>query len=188
MQVLSFPEAETPAALRAQVIALLDDEWPSEGETSGHDPALRPLSMLLVDDGGDVLASLDILSKDLEHAGHRYRASGLSAVVTRRDARGRGHGSRLVAAATATIASSGVDLGLFTCDRPLRDFYAAAGWELLPGTVLVGGTPVAPFPSDQPGFDKVTMAEFFSPAAQRRRTDFEHARIELYPGDIDRLW
>lgn len=46
--------------------------------------------------------------------------------------------------------------------------------------------PEAPFPSDQPGFDKVTLAAFFDPRV--RRSDFGHARIELYPGEIDKLW
>lgn len=168
------------------MLALHDEEWPSEGG-SGHDPALRPMSMLLID-GDVVLASLDILSKELDHAGRRYRASGLSAVVTRRDVRGRGHGHRLVTAATATMTGSDIDLGLFTCDRALRPFYESAGWELLAGTVVVGGTASAPFPSDQPGFDKVTMARFFSAVAREHRADFEDCRIELYPGDIDRLW
>ena len=36
--------------------------------------------------------------------------------------------------------------------------------------------------------EKVTLADFFSVEARRHRFSFEHARIELYPGDIDRLW
>ena len=47
------------------------------------------------------------------------------------------------------MVSMGLDLGIFTCDRPLREFYQRAGWEELPGTVLVGGTPQEPFASDQ---------------------------------------
>ena len=86
------------------------------------------------------------------------------------------------------MLTSGLDLGLFTCDRPLQGFYQCAGWQLLTGTVLVGGTPDAPFPSDQPGFDKVTMGDFFSAAARREHGLFLGARIGLYPGEIDRLW
>ena len=82
----------------------------------------------------------------------------------------------------------GIDLGLFTCDRELAGFYERCGWDVLAGTVLVGGTPDEPFPSDRPGFDKVTLAAFFSPAAQASRAAFEHARVELYPGEIDQLW
>jgi len=43
-------------------------------------------------------------------------------------------------------------------------------------------------PSDQPGFDKVTMAAFFSAEAQRQQSSFQHSRIELFPGAIDKLW
>ncbi|MFE1171433.1 GNAT family N-acetyltransferase [Streptomyces sp. NPDC058773] len=188
---MTFPEADTPPALRRQVSKLQDEAWPpdcaSAPGTFAHDPALRPVSMLLVD-GDTVLAALDILSKEIVHAGQRYRAAGLSTVVTRGTARGQGHGHRLVTAARAAMADMPLDIGLFTCDRPLRTFYEGAGWQWLPGAVLVGGTPADPFPSDRSGFDKVTMADFFSPLGRRHRSSFPDSRIEVYPGGIDRLW
>ncbi|MFG2285522.1 GNAT family N-acetyltransferase [Streptomyces sp. NPDC048595] len=213
MQLLTFPEAATPPELRRQVRALHDEAWPPADDPAGprtdasptattgagdqphHDPALHPVSMLLVD-AGTVLAALDILSKPIVHAGRHYRAGGLSTVVTRRAARGRGHGRHLVTAAHKAMTGSNppsdldldLDLGIFTCDRPLQRFYESAGWHPLPGTVLIGGTPQSPFPSDRPGFDKVTMADFFSPDARRHRTAFRHSRIGLHPGEIDRLW
>ncbi|MCK7626048.1 GNAT family N-acetyltransferase [Streptomyces sp. RS10V-4] len=194
MQIVTCPEAATPPDLRTQVRELQDQAWPPGPAGSPpappgpvHDPALQPLSLLLVDDGR-VLAALDILTKDIEHAGRRYAAGGLSTVVTRQDVRGRGHGRRLVGQARATMAARGLDLGLFTCDRPLRSFYESAGWQHLPGAVLVGGTAQAPFPSDRPGFDKVTMAGFFSPRALRDRAAFPGSRIAVHPGDIDALW
>ncbi|WP_238012441.1 GNAT family N-acetyltransferase [Dactylosporangium sp. AC04546] len=180
--IVAYPEAATPAGLRAQVAELRRSAWP--GPDFAHDPALRPLSLLLVDDDA-VLAALDILHKDLDHAGERWSAAGLSTVVTHPEHRGRGHGSRLVTAARERIAA---DVGIFTCDRPLAPFYTRSGWVELPGTVLVGGTESAPFPSDRPGFDKVTMASFRSDRAIRRRRAFEHSRILLYCGQIDRLW
>ncbi|MFI9204933.1 GNAT family N-acetyltransferase [Streptomyces sp. NPDC053048] len=158
---------------------------------------------------GAVVAVLDILTKDVTHGGHTYRAAGLSAVVTAARHRGKGNGRQLVAAARELIAGSGadaglgslplagpgsrplarsVDLALFTCDRPLRAFYESAGWGVLDGAVLIGGTPEAPFPSDQPGFDKVTMAAFFTERAKRNAAAFRHSRIGLHPGEIDRLW
>ncbi|MEU5011768.1 GNAT family N-acetyltransferase [Streptomyces sp. NPDC021749] len=194
MQILSFPEADTPASLRAQVLYLQHQAWPPAEPSPGpgtaltHDPALHPRSMLLVDDGGTVVAALDVLSKPLVHAGRRYRAAGLSTVVTRPTARGRGHGRRLVAAARTAMAESGLDLGVFTCDRPLEPFYRSAGWQLLPGTHLIGGTPQCPLPSDSPPFDKVTMADFFSAGARQHRAAFRQARLALYPGTIDKLW
>ncbi|MEU9122317.1 GNAT family N-acetyltransferase [Streptomyces sp. NPDC048506] len=204
------PAPEPPAGASAATGAG-DSAGPHDNVRQGlglhHDPALRPVSMLLVDEG-TVLAALDILSKPIVHAGRRFLAGGLSTVVTRQAVRGRGHGRRLVAAAHQVMASADpgptpdlrldldlrlnldlrLDLGLFTCDRPLQGFYESAGWHVLPGAVLVGGTPQAPFPSDQPGFDKVTMADFFSPAARQARAAFRNTRLALYPGDIDKLW
>ncbi|MFI5519809.1 GNAT family N-acetyltransferase [Streptomyces platensis] len=188
---MTFPETDTPTALRTQVAELRDEAWPPDSGsapgTFSHDPALRPVSMLLVE-GDTVLAALDILAKEIMHTGERYRAAGLSTVVTRGTARGKGHGRRLVTAARAAMATMDLDIGLFTCDRPLQPFYESAGWQWLPGAVLIGGTPQDPFPSDRPGFDKVTMAAFFSPLGRDRRSSFPHSRIELYPGEIDRLW
>jgi aminoglycoside 2'-N-acetyltransferase I len=190
-RIFTWPQDEVPYELRGQVRALHDQAWPPEPDgpercsAAGHDPALRPLEVLLVDDGR-VLAALDILSKELEHAGERYSASGLSTVVTDEALRGRGHGLHLVRAARELIAASGADLGIFTCDRPLGPFYESAGWTILPGAVLIGGTPRDPFPSDQ--WDKVVLASFFSERARCRAGDFAGARIGLFPGIIDRLW
>ncbi|WP_235445239.1 GNAT family N-acetyltransferase [Streptomyces sioyaensis] len=188
---MTCPEAVVPPALRTQVSELRDEAWPPDSasapSTFAHDPALRPVSMLLVE-GSSVLAALDILRKEIVHDGRRFRAAGLSTVVTRLAARGQGHGRRLVTAARTEMAAMELDLGLFTCDRPLQPFYESAGWQQLPGAVLIGGTPSAPFPSDRAGFDKVTMAGFFSAVGLRHRSSFPHSRIELYPGEIDRLW
>ena len=124
MKIVSSPEADTLPELRAQVLNLHRQAWPSDkplalGPT--HDPALQPFSMLLVDDGR-VLAALDILSKEISHRGRRYSASGLSTVVTDEELRGKGYGRQLVETAYRAIEKSGVDLGIFTCDRPLQGF------------------------------------------------------------------
>jgi GNAT superfamily N-acetyltransferase len=188
VRIVSFPEAEVPAQLRAQVLGLQHGAWPGDDPVESgptHDPALRPVSMLLLD-GERVLGALDVLSKEIRHAGRRFAASGLSTVVTDPAVRGTGYGGRLVRTAREAIAASGADLGIFTCDLPLQAFYERNGWETLTGTVLVGGTPEKPFPSDQ--FEKVTMAAFFSARARAAAHTFVGARVELYPGDIDKLW
>jgi aminoglycoside 2'-N-acetyltransferase I len=170
------------------VIALQQQAWPSDEALSlgpWHDPALSPMSVLLLDNGR-VVAALDILSKAIVVGGQSYSASGLSAVVTDQRYRKRGYGRQIVEAGRDMIELSGADLGIFTCDRYLQAFYESAGWQHLPGTVLVGGTPKDPFPSDQ--FDKVTMASFFSARARAAADHFVSARVELYSGEIDRLW
>jgi aminoglycoside 2'-N-acetyltransferase I len=185
-----FDENDVPAAWRAQTDRLRESAWPSPtGDRSGsrHDRALSPQTLLLLD-GVDVVAALDVLTKDITHAGAVFRARGISAMVTDPDRRRQRLGHRLAAAAHDVIANGGVDLGIFTCDRPLAPFYEGAGWPVLPGAVLIGGTVDDPFPGDQPGFDKVTLADFFSPASVAARGAFVGARIELYPGVIDRLW
>ena len=188
LEIVTFAEQLAPPPLRAQVLALHDEAWPRADPReaqAGHDPALRPVSMLLVRDGA-VLAALDILSKQIEHAGERYAASGLSTVVTARVEQGKGYGGMLVRAAREAIAAGGADLAIFTCDTPLGPFYERAGWQLIESAVLVGGTPAKPFPSDR--FDKVTLAAFFSPRAQANAAAFRNARIALHPGTIDKLW
>jgi aminoglycoside 2'-N-acetyltransferase I len=186
VEVLVFPEEGVPGPLRAQVVELQRQAWPAV-DGGGHDPLLRPLSVLGVDDGV-VVAALDILFKDLVHGGQRFAAGGLSSVVTREESRGWGYGRSLVIAARELMVGHGLDLGLFTCDRPLQGFYESAGWQVLPGAVLVGGSPDDPFPSDQPGFDKVTMGAFFTTASIQAQPSFHHTRIELYPGEVDKLW
>ncbi|MER5640365.1 GNAT family N-acetyltransferase [Kitasatospora sp. NPDC002227] len=190
MRILCYPEAAVPPALRAQVWALQEQAWPSGDPDPGlsHDQALHPESLLMVDEDGQLLAALDLLSTDLEFAGETFRACGLSTVATEKAHRGQGLGRRLVSAALDRVRRSGADLGLFTCDRGLQHFYETAGWQLLPGTVLVGGTPADPFPSDSPGFDKITMADLCTPKAQAAAPHFTDARLPLYPGLIDRLW
>jgi GNAT superfamily N-acetyltransferase len=189
VKVRSWPASLVPAELRAQVVALQEQAWPSDDPAAAqgvaHDPALRPVSLLLVDDG-TVVAALDILSKVVIHRGRRFAASGLSTVVTDRERRRQGHGRRLVTAAGDALRDGGADLGIFSCDRPLRPFYESAGWCVLPGAVLVGGTPKEPFPSDR--LDKVVLARFFSARARSCAGWFDRARIELFPGPIDKLW
>jgi aminoglycoside 2'-N-acetyltransferase I len=91
VQILSFPEAAIPPDLRVQVREIQEQAWLSpqgsltSADAPSHDPSLQPLSMLLVEEG-TVLAALDILSKEIVHAGGRYAAGGLSTVVTRREA------------------------------------------------------------------------------------------------------
>jgi aminoglycoside 2'-N-acetyltransferase I len=184
-RVLTFPEFALPEELRAQILSLHHADPSRREPLYSHDPVLRLLSMVLVSDGR-VLAALDILSKNIVHAGERYAASGLRRVVTHPDERRKGYGRQLVRAARDAMAASGADLGIFTCDRPLCSFYERCGWQTLPGTVLIGGTPDRPFPSDQ--FDKVTLACFFSAKARLHAPTFDHCRIALYSGDIDRLW
>lgn len=177
-----------PGATRLQVAALHAQAWPGDrtsNSETGHDPLLQPVSLVLVD-GERVLAALAILSKELHHRGRRYAASGLSTVVTDPVERRRGHGRRLIVAAGEAMRAAGADLALFTSDTPMAPFYESGGYTVLPGSVLVGGVPQDPLPSDR--FDKVVLWHAYTMRAQTHAAEFRGARIELYPGVIDRLW
>jgi aminoglycoside 2'-N-acetyltransferase I len=183
--ILTFAESAIPAPLKAQVAAMHAGDPLRAESPRPHDPDLRPDAMLLVRQGR-VLSALSILSKEIVHAGERFAAAGLSRVVTHPDERRRGYGRQLVRAAREAMAAGGADLGIFTADQTLRPFYERCGWQVLPGTVLIGGTPERPFPSDL--FDKITFASFFTPHARRHAHAFNRCRVALYPGAIDRLW
>jgi len=188
VEIAVWPEADVPTVLRRQVVELRDAAWPPDLPGSlapSHDPLLRPVSLLLVE-GDEVVAALDILSKELPHGGVTYAASGLATVVTRADLRRRGHGLRLIRAARETMGAAGADLAVFTCDAVLAPFYEAGGYAVLPGATLVGGTPDAPLRSDE--LDKVVLWRPYTAKADVRAGDFAGAEIELYPGPIDRLW
>lgn len=189
LRLVAYPEAELPGELARQVAGIEGRVWP--GSRFGHDPALGPRTLLLVAGDGAVGASLTLLYKEVPCGGRVRRAAGLSGVVTRPEWCGRGLGGRLVAGARAELAADpAVDVALFSCDRPLVPFYERAGFERLPGSVLVGGTPAEPLATDGPGFDKEVLAAFFAPGAEGEadRAALSGTRIPLHPGTVDRLW
>ena len=188
LEILTFPEAGLPPDLRRQVVALFAEAgWgpPSDDTGLGHDPALRPVALVLTE-AGRVKAALSVLSKPITHLGRPYAASGLSTVVTAAADRRRGHGRRMIVAARRVMGRAGADLALFTCDKPLAPFYESGGYEVLTGTVLVGGSREDPLPSD--GLEKLTMWRHLTRRARDHAADFLGARIALYPGTVDRLW
>jgi GNAT superfamily N-acetyltransferase len=187
VEILTFPDDTLPPELDARVLAVLRAEYPEyfteRTQRSLNDPDTNPTLMVLVE-GEEVMSYLAIPSKIILHAGEAYRASGLSNVITNPSYRGRGYGSRIVTAAREFIAASGADIGVFTCDTPLVDFYVRCGWSMIAGTWLVGGTREKPFPSNL--FDKRTLMGFFTERALAHRADFEDVPIhlELREGDL----
>lgn len=192
-EVLAFVEAAVPEALRFQVRRLQDAAFGDPGRGDGpavepgpvHDPALHPVSMLLVEDSV-VLAALDVLGTRMRHAGRVWSVTGLSTVVTEPARRRQGLGRELVTAARSAMRLSGADLALFTADEDLVGFYLGCGFEVLDGAVVVGGTVEDPLRSD--GLGKVTLASLFSDQARACAEDFTGTDLLLYPGAIDRLW
>jgi GNAT superfamily N-acetyltransferase len=189
IEVIACLEEELPDDLRRQTVEALRDEWPGafSGEkadrTQLNDPALHAMIFLLLVDS-HLASHLSVQRKTIVHRGETYKAYGLSGVLTVPTFRGKGYGEWVVRAATAFMEQDGADIGLFTCDPPLRAFYERCGWTMLEGASLVGGTRARPFPSDTLG--KITFARFFSDRAQARRNDFADTAIwlELREGDL----
>jgi aminoglycoside 2'-N-acetyltransferase I len=185
-----FPQAELPLELKRGALAILERAWPTgrsiESRLSKplHDPRTDPVCMLLIV-SSEVVSYLAILSKEIDHAGSRYRAAGLSAVSTHPDHLRHGYAGQLVTAAREHIAAMGADIGIFTCDPPLAPFYVSHGWDVMPSTVVVGGTKDRPLRAD--AFEKTTLMRFFTQRAATHRSDFDNADVYLVLREGD-LW
>ena len=188
-EIIACPEAELSDDLLRQTLDALRAEWPgaftvaSAEQVELNDPALHAMIFSLLLDG-KLAGHVSVPRKTIEHRGEPYKAYALSGVLTVPAFRGKGYGEQVVRAATAFMEEDGADIGLFTCDPPLRAFYERSGWTLLEGASLVGGPRAKPFPSDTLG--KITFARFFSARAQARRNAFVGAaiRLELREGDL----
>lgn len=116
---------------------------------------------------GVLISYVDVLWKNLEYAGESYKTHGLSGVLTYPAFRRQGYSARLVTAATGYIVQTDADIGLFTCDPGLRDFYAAGGWIPMEGAVLFGGPRNSSYRSEE-----LTMMGFFSAKGSAGRASF----------------
>jgi GNAT superfamily N-acetyltransferase len=189
IEIIACPEEELSDHLRSQTLSALRAEWPSAfsaapvESTQLNDPALHAMIFSLVVDG-HLASHASVPWKMIEHRGEAYTACALSGVLTLPSFRDKGYGEQLVRAATAFMEQDGADVGLFTCDPPLRTFYERCGWSLLEGAWLVGGTRARPFPSDTLG--KLTFGRFISRRGQARKNDFAGTPIwlELREGDL----
>lgn len=190
LSVNSTSDDSMSASWRRQAWDLKQQAWP-DPDDAGHDPLLSPVAVLILEsdaspEGEHVVASLDILTKTIEHAGQTYMASGLSAVVTDPARRGGGLGTALVIYARDHIRTTAADLTLFSCDSALVSFYERCDFDVLPSTVLMGGTPTDPLNTDD--LDKTVLVDLISTRAIANAADFVDTRIALYPGLIDKLW
>lgn len=162
-----------------QVARLLDRVWPPQpGDAVGplHNPALQPLALRLLR-GGELVAYAAVLSQCVEVAGEGYLAQGLSCVACDPALQGQGLGGKVVAAATARMAASGADIGVFTCDPELLPFYRRHGWGEAPGVLLRGSLDAAAINSRDAG--KHVLLRLWSARAQAHAADFGQAGIVL---------
>jgi hypothetical protein len=181
IQQIAYRDAEP--SIRREIAGLQDRAYgPSGVQPEGdpaplHDPALEPESFLLY--GGRRLVSYAaVVTTTIEAGGEYFRASGLSCVATDPEFTRRGYASRIVAAATLSIAASDVDLGVFTCAPHLAPLYTAAGeWQLEPDVVLVGSRDPDALTSTRLGV--VVLMRLFSTRALARSGVLRSGTIDL---------
>ncbi|GHO85898.1 GNAT family N-acetyltransferase [Dictyobacter formicarum] len=191
LRMLQFLQEDCPQTVRAQIIAMMQREWPqafagkSDGEIAWPDNlATQPTSFVLLADH-TVICHVAVPWKIIQHEGESYKVFGLNEVMTRPAYRHQGLGLRLVKGAADFIEQSEADLSIFTCQPPLVSFYHQGGWEQASHTNLIGGTREKPFRSNTLGL--ATMIRFFSPRARQHRSDFTRADVYLELGE-NMLW
>jgi GNAT superfamily N-acetyltransferase len=181
-ELVTYPNEALPDALSWQALSFVRVVWPwlDDGrigdirELSG--PAEEPVHFALVENRL-LLSYAAVLRERIEHAGVAYDVRGLSNVFTFPASRRRGHGRRVVEAATAHIRASGADLGLLFTGDALEGFYARSGWEALRGTPLLKGPRGAPRISDA-----LKMMLFVSEKGRAGRRAFETQPLHVEHG------
>lgn len=183
-ELLTCAGEALPPDLKCQVLSFQRIQWP--GGFAGvnrlrdwiHHAEQHPTHFVLVENGV-LISYAGVLWKYLEHAGEVHKTYGLSGVLTYPAFGRQGYGSRVVTAATAHIRESDADVGLFTCDAHLKDFYSAIGWIPMARAVLLGGPRSAPHLNEE-----LVMMGFFSKKGKRGRSAF--ASMPIYFDDD--LW
>jgi aminoglycoside 2'-N-acetyltransferase I len=128
--------------------------------------------------GGELLVSYAAtIVVALEHDGEMYAARALGNVFTFPGSRGRGHGGRVVAAATAYIGSSGAGVGALFCEPEVAGFYGRYGWQAMEGAITLKGPREAPR-----RHDVLRMMLFTSEKGRRAQSAFQTRALYIEHG------
>jgi aminoglycoside 2'-N-acetyltransferase I len=174
IQELIFPQKEIPPYLKIQILSFLRIMWPKgfvgkfrlRDWISAED--VHGFSILLVENN-ILISHTEVVWKYLDHAGKTYKAYGLSGVFTYPDFQRQGYGKRLVRKGTEYIDQSDADIGMFHCDKKLKDFYKDFGWIPMETAVTYIGDKNHPVISDE-----LLMMRFLSAHGKQGRPDFEN--------------
>jgi hypothetical protein len=172
---------DLPPDLKWQILSFLRVAWPGGfvGENRLRDwispPADHPSHVVLVENGL-LISHAEVVWKYLDHAGERYKAYGLSGVLTYPSLRGQGYGRQVVDAGTKIIRASDADVGMFHCAHSLGPFYAKSSWIPMPGATTWVGRDNALVVSGE-----LLMMLFLSEKGRRGRPAFE--REPVYFGE-----
>ena len=129
-------EHELTADERAACDALWWRAFAVAGEAHRSPPPPREARLLLFDDGGALLAAASLTPCLVTIAGECVRVAGLGGVAVPEERRGRGYGSRVVAA-FARHAAAGYAWAALSCEPRRRAFYERLGWRVLAGPLTV---------------------------------------------------
>lgn len=177
-----YPQSDFPAIYKWQAIAFMRMEWSSifQGDNlymlETYPPELQPIHFVVAE--GDTLLSYGALLKlNLTHAGSDYHVYGFGNLLTFPPFRRRGHGGRVLQAATEFIQQSDVDAGILFCDPQLGSFYAAKAWVPTRGPTRLGQ------PDRYEEYAPLRMMLFISERGRSSKEDFE-----TQPLYIDEPW
>jgi aminoglycoside 2'-N-acetyltransferase I len=174
-----YRSRELPPLVRAQILAFMRIEWTGGyvGEKQFRDEvwpegAADETVHFVLEERAFVIAQAGVVRKHIRHEGTAYVTGGLTGVLTFPDFRGKGHGRRVVEAATHYIGELDADIGLTTAEPALRAFYTRAGWTALDrATVLYGD------PTDPCVVDELVLMLFLSDKGRHGRRSFEEGQI-----------
>ncbi|WHY64443.1 GNAT family N-acetyltransferase [Neobacillus sp. SuZ13] len=190
IELLHFQQGDCPSYIKKQIISLMRQEWPQafgDNDEEIHWPdsiETQPTSLVFVENN-IVINHVAIPWKYISHKGQKYKAFGLSEVITNSSFRKQGFGLRLIKEAYSLIEKNNPDISLFTCEPALVHLYTKGGWEHKQNINLIGGTRNQPFRSDSLGL--CTMIKLFSAKAQIKLLTFEETDVYLELGER-KLW
>ena len=114
-----------------------------------------------------LISQVEVVWKDLEHAGQSYKTYGMTGVLTYPSFREQGYGRQVVDEATKYIESTDADIGMFHCSPTVQGFYAKCGWPPLENAITLKGDPEQPTVSEE-----VTLMRFYSEKGRRGKPAF----------------
>jgi aminoglycoside 2'-N-acetyltransferase I len=123
-----------------QAKPLFDAIWPphvvATSPWAGITFAHADLRVLVRNDADDVVCHVGLYRREVTWNGRKLRAGGIGGVLTREDARQRGHASIALHAAIQTLKDErSVDFALLFCEPSRASFYIARGWKAFDGEI-----------------------------------------------------
>ncbi|WP_445683703.1 GNAT family N-acetyltransferase [Sporosarcina sp. FSL K6-3457] len=160
---------------------MLNQIWPEmlgEPIQGTHAASLQARSFYAYSNG-KLVSYAGVVRKTIKHCGQTFNLAGLSCVATDPDYQGLGLGLRTVAAATRWIEeNNNIDIGVFTCESSLTNFYERAGaWPVVPDVKLIGSREESALSSES--LQVAVLMRQFSAKACAYESIVRHTTINL---------